>query len=107
MRPRDPAPAALDRRYFVFASEALEPRQFLSASTTVTIGTTREQSIDGFGTSLGDLYSNTLVSNPQFQKMYYQDLGASMFRVALNPWLLKGERRQHRNGRQSRAEPAK
>jgi len=62
----------------------------LSASASVTITTTRAQTIDGFGTSLGDLYSTSLVKSAKFQKMYYQDLGSSIFRVALNPWVLKG-----------------
>ena len=90
MRSRARALRSTDSCRSLFVSEPLEPRQLLSASASVTITTTRAQTIDGFGTSLGDLYSTSLVKSAKFQKMYYQDLGSSIFRVALNPWVLKG-----------------
>ena len=54
--------------------------------------------MDGFGTSLGGVTSLSLVKTAKFQKAYYRDLGASMFRVALNPWILAGETK---NGKKS------
>ncbi|MDB5328421.1 MAG: hypothetical protein JWM57_3990 [Phycisphaerales bacterium] len=81
-----PAPAARPLRS-LSVIESLETRQHLS---TVTISTARAQTIDGFGTSLGGVTSVSLVKTPQFQKAYYRDLGASMFRVVLNPWILAG-----------------
>ena len=93
MKTYDPASAVASEprsRKFV-AVEPLEPRQFLSASTTVTVTTHKNQTIDGFGTSLGGKTDMSLASNTTFQKNYYQDLGSSMFRVALNPWLLRGK----------------
>ena len=84
-----PASAArpLRRSLVAFACESLESRQHLS---TVTISTTRVQTIDGFGTSLGGTTPMSLVQTTPFQKAYYRDLGASMFRVVLNPWILAG-----------------
>lgn len=69
--------------------EPLEGRRHLSAD--VTVSTARAQTVDGFGTSLGGVTSLSLVKTPAFQKAYYRDLGASVFRVALNPWILAGD----------------
>lgn len=75
------------RSLHAFACEPLEQRQHLS---TVTITTDRAQTMEGFGTSLGGQTSFSLLKTPAFQKAYYRDLGASVFRVALNPWILAG-----------------
>ena len=98
MSMKSPAlPAISPARSVVLTVERLEDRR-LMASTTVTITPNRAQTIEGFGTSLGGQTSLSLVRTPEFQKAYYRDLGASVFRIALNPWTLKGTTK---NGKQS------
>ena len=82
-------PAVVPARFPVASVERLEDRR-LMAATTVTITPNRAQTMEGFGTSLGGQTSFSLVRTPEFQKAYYRDLGASVFRIALNPWTLKG-----------------
>ena len=73
---------------FSFALEPLEARELMS-SVDVTVNTAaRHQTIDGFGTSLGGAPSLGLLKNRRFQKMYWQDLGSSMFRADMHDHVL-------------------
>jgi O-glycosyl hydrolase len=84
--------AAEPRRRFVAHSvalcEPLEQRKLMAVDVTID-ATDRRQSIDGFGTALGGSTPANLVKSDDFQKMYFQDLGSSMLRVALNFSTLK------------------
>ncbi|MBC8160044.1 MAG: hypothetical protein H7Z42_02405 [Roseiflexaceae bacterium] len=63
------------------AAYTLRP-SYAQASATVTIDTTtRFQIIDGFGTCL----AGTGAQSADWQKLYYDDLGASILRVDLTP----------------------
>lgn len=68
--------------------EPLETRLLRAVDVTIDAGD-RFQTIDGFGTSLGGYTLLKLVQSTKFQRMYYQDLGTSMLRVALQYRALK------------------
>jgi O-glycosyl hydrolase len=62
--------------------EQLESRRLLAVTVNID-GATRDQSVDGFGTSLAWWVPN-LYDTPAWRDAYYQDLGSSMLRVDLN-----------------------
>ncbi|HEX8341157.1 MAG TPA: glycoside hydrolase family 30 beta sandwich domain-containing protein [Tepidisphaeraceae bacterium] len=86
--PRPPrSPASSKKSVSV---EKLEPRQLFAVGITIDAGS-RAQTMDGFGTSFGGYTPNVLTNSTKFQKMYYQDLGASMVRVPLQFTALRAD----------------
>lgn len=68
--------------------ESLEGRALLAIDLAINAAT-RYQTIDGFGTALSG-WKPALYSDPAFANMYYQDLGVSALRVALDIGALAG-----------------
>jgi O-glycosyl hydrolase len=71
--------------------ELLEQRTLLSVNVAIN-ASQQYQKIEGFGTSLASAPS--LYESAAYQKMYYQDLGASMLRVNLRLDALEGPDQQ-------------
>src|SRR3954471_335858 len=68
------------RRHKSFCIEDLEQRMLLSVNVAIDVDT-RFQQIDGFGTGTSTYPGQ---ADATYQNMYFQDMGSSMVRVALD-----------------------
>lgn len=68
--------------------ESLEGRVLFAIDVTIDAAT-RYQTIDGFGTALESWHASPYAT-AAWQDMYYQDLGSSILRIALEPTVAAG-----------------